>query len=253
MNMETLQLNQVSKIYNGKVSYKALSDITFKIQQGEFVGIMGPSGSGKTTLLNLISTIDEPTSGEILINNKRTTGLSKKELATFRRREFGLVFQDFNLLDTLTVKENIILPLSLDRKSVVEMNIRVQEIAERIGIADILDKRTYEISGGQRQRAAIARAVIHKPSLLLADEPTGNLDSNSARNVMRMMETLNREDHTTTLLVTHDPVAASYCQRIIFIKDGQLHNELRRGENKQTFYQEIINTLSFLGGESRDI
>ncbi|MEC0093192.1 ABC transporter ATP-binding protein [Paenibacillus macquariensis] len=251
--METLQLNQVSKIYNGKVSYKALSDITFKIQQGEFVGIMGPSGSGKTTLLNLISTIDEPTSGEILINNKRTTGLSKKELATFRRREFGLVFQDFNLLDTLTVKENIILPLSLDRKSVVEMNIRVQEIAERIGIADILDKRTYEISGGQRQRAAIARAVIHKPSLLLADEPTGNLDSNSARNVMRMMETLNREDHTTTLLVTHDPVAASYCQRIIFIKDGQLHNELRRGENKQTFYQEIINTLSFLGGESRDI
>ncbi len=251
--METLQLNQVSKIYNGKVSYKALSDITFTIQQGEFVGIMGPSGSGKTTLLNLISTIDEPTSGEIFINSKRTTGLSKKELATFRRREFGLVFQDFNLLDTLTVKENIILPLSLDRKSVVEMNVRVQEIAERIGIADILDKRTYEISGGQRQRAAIARAVIHQPSLLLADEPTGNLDSNSARNVMRMMETLNREDHTTTLLVTHDPVAASYCQRIIFIKDGQLHNELRRGENKQTFYQEIINTLSFLGGESRDI
>jgi len=251
--METLQLNQVSKIYNGKVSYKALSDITFTIQQGEFVGIMGPSGSGKTTLLNLISTIDEPTSGEILINNKRTIGLSKKELATFRRREFGLVFQDFNLLDTLTVKENIILPLTLDRKSVVEMNVRVEEIAERIGIADILDKRTYEISGGQRQRAAIARAVIHQPSLLLADEPTGNLDSNSARNVMRMMETLNREDHTTTLLVTHDPVAASYCQRIIFIKDGQLHNELRRGENKQTFYQEIINTLSFLGGESRDI
>ncbi|OAB33528.1 bacitracin ABC transporter ATP-binding protein [Paenibacillus macquariensis subsp. defensor] len=251
--METLQLNQVSKIYNGKVSYKALSDITFTIQQGEFVGIMGPSGSGKTTLLNLISTIDEPTSGEILINNKRTTGLSKKELATFRRREFGLVFQDFNLLDTLTVKENIILPLTLDRKSVTEMNVRVEEIADRIGIADILHKRTYEISGGQRQRAAIARAVIHQPSLLLADEPTGNLDSNSARNVMRMMETLNREDHTTTLLVTHDPVAASYCQRIIFIKDGQLHNELRRGENKQTFYQEIINTLSFLGGESRDI
>lgn len=251
--METLQLNQVSKIYNGKVSYKALSDITFTIQQGEFVGIMGPSGSGKTTLLNLISTIDTPTSGEIRINNKQTTGLSKKELASFRRREFGLVFQDFNLLDTLTVKENIVLPLSLDRKSVVEMNLRVEEIAGRIGIADILDKRTYEISGGQRQRAAIARAVIHQPSLLLADEPTGNLDSTSARNVMRMMETLNREDHTTTLLVTHDPVAASYCQRIIFIKDGQLHNELRRGENKQTFYQEIINTLSFLGGESRDI
>lgn len=251
--METLQLNQVSKIYNGKVSYKALSDITFTIQQGEFVGIMGPSGSGKTTLLNLISTIDTPTSGEIRINNKQTTGLSKKELASFRRREFGLVFQDFNLLDTLTVKENIVLPLSLDRKSVVEMNIRVDEIAGRIGIADILDKRTYEISGGQRQRAAIARAVIHQPSLLLADEPTGNLDSNSARNVMRMIETLNREDDTTTLLVTHDPVAASYCQRIIFIKDGQLHNELRRGENKQTFYQEIINTLSFLGGESRDI
>ncbi|HEY2493789.1 MAG TPA: ABC transporter ATP-binding protein [Paenibacillus sp.] len=251
--MNTVQINQVSKIYNGKVSYKALSDISFTIQQGEFVGIMGPSGSGKTTLLNLISTIDTPTSGEIMINNKRATGLSKKELATFRRREFGLVFQDFNLLDTLTVKENIILPLSLDRKSLVEMNIRVQEIAERIGISEILDKRTYEISGGQLQRAAIARAVIHQPSLLLADEPTGNLDSNSSRHVMRMIETLNREDQTTTLLVTHDPVAASYCQRIIFIKDGQLHNELRRGENKQTFYQEIINTLSFLGGESRDI
>ncbi len=251
--METLQINQVSKVYNGKISYKALADISFHIQQGEFVGIMGPSGSGKTTLLNLISTIDKPTSGEILINGKKAAGLSKRELALFRRREFGLVFQDFNLLDTLTVKENIILPLTLDKMKLSLMNERVQKVAERIGIRDILDKRTYEISGGQRQRTAIARAVIHQPALLLADEPTGNLDSNASRSVMEMFESLNQEDRMTTLLVTHDPVAASYCQRIIFIKDGQLHNELRRGDHKQTFYQEIINTLSFLGGDSRDV
>lgn len=249
--MEIVQVNQVSKVFNGKVSYKALSDISFSIQQGEFVGIMGASGSGKTTLLNLISTIDNPTSGEILINNKKAMALSKKDLSKFRRREFGLVFQDFNLLDTLTIKENIILPLTLDRLKLSDMNKRVSEVAERIGITDILNKRTYEISGGQKQRAAVARAVIHQPSLLLADEPTGNLDSNSSQSVMQMFESLNQKDKMTTLLVTHDPVAASYCQRILFIKDGQLHNELRRGANKQTFYQEIINTLSFLGGDPK--
>lgn len=251
--MEIVKINRLSKIYNGKVNYRALTDIDLTIKQGEFVGIMGPSGSGKTTLLNLISTIDQPTSGKIFINGKNPNGLKKNDLAKFRRQEFGLVFQDFNLLDTLTIGENIILPLTLDRRSNKEMDEKLATIAEKLGITHILNKRTYEVSGGQKQRSAFARATIHSPSLLLADEPTGNLDSKSSRSVMEMMETINQTDHTTMLLVTHDPLAASYCHRIVFIKDGQLYNEIYRGENRQAFFQEIIDTLSFLGGNAHEL
>jgi putative ABC transport system ATP-binding protein len=248
-----LQTIHVNKIYGGKVSYQALFDISLSIEQGEFVGVMGPSGSGKTTLLNIISTIDKPTSGEVIIHDKNPLTLSKHQLALFRRRELGFVFQDFNLLDTLTIGENILLPLALDKRSVNEMDEQLQRVTQQLGIQDIVNKRTYEVSGGQAQRTALARAVIHSPSLLLADEPTGNLDSKASRDVMEMLERINQHDGTTTLLVTHDAVAASYCHRILFIKDGRLYNEIRRGSNRHTFYQRIIDVLALLEGNSNDV
>lgn len=248
-----LEVKKVSKIYEGKVAYKALNNIDLSIEDGEFVGIMGPSGSGKTPLLNMIATIDEPTSGEILINGKNPHLLKKEELAKFRRRELGFVFQDFNLLHTLTVEENIVLPLTLDGKKVKEMKEKARKIAEKLGITSILNKRTYEISGGQAQRVAVARAMIHVPKLLLADEPTGNLDSKASKDVMAMLESINKTEGTTMLLVTHDPQAASYCDRVIFIRDGKLYSEVHRGENRQAFFQKLIDTLSLLGGDGHDL
>ncbi|MGN4446719.1 ABC transporter ATP-binding protein [Bacillus cereus group sp. MYBK79-1] len=250
--MDILKVCDLSKIYAGKVSYEALSNINLSIKKGEFVGIMGPSGSGKTTLLNMVSTIDSPTSGEVLINGENPHQLSPNELALFRRRELGFVFQSFNLLNTLTVKENIVLPLTLDGTKVEDMNHRVSVIADKLGIQSILDKRTYEISGGQAQRTAIARALIHNPKLLLADEPTGNLDSKAADDVMELLQRLNKEQEATMMLVTHDPMAASYCDRVIFIKDGELYNEVYCGDNRQTFYQKIIDVLALLGGRKHD-
>lgn len=247
-----LSVKQVSKIYEGKIAYRALTDINFEVEKGEFVGVMGPSGSGKTTLLNLIATIDEPTTGSILIEGDNPYQLNRNELAKFRRRSLGFVFQDFNLLNTLTVKENIVLPLTLDGKRVQEMEEQAEAIAEVLGISEIMNKRTYEISGGQAQRAAIARAMIHKPKLLLADEPTGNLDSKSSKDVMGMLSKLNQEENATTLLVTHDPQAASYCDRIIFIRDGQFYSEIHQGDNRKAFFQKIIDTLSLLGGDDHD-
>ncbi|MGG1662598.1 ABC transporter ATP-binding protein [Brevibacillus sp. NRS-1366] len=251
--MEMLAVKSLSKIYGGKVTYRALTDIDFTIRKGEFVGIMGPSGSGKTTLLNMISTIDTPTSGAVLLNGTNPHLLKKQKLALFRRRELGFVFQDFNLLDTLTIGENIVLPLTLDGENVATMEEKLQAIAAKLGIEEILEKRTFEVSGGQRQRAAIARAIIHTPSLLLADEPTGNLDSKSSRNVMETLAAINKADNTTMMMVTHDALAASYCHRVIFIKDGQLHNEMYRGESRQVFFQKIIDALSFLGGNTYDL
>ncbi|MBG9798230.1 ABC transporter ATP-binding protein [Brevibacillus laterosporus] len=250
--MDIVKARALSKVYQGKISYEALSNIDLTIKEGEFVGIMGPSGSGKTTLLNMISTIDSPTSGEVFINNQKPHLLSPDQLALFRRRELGFVFQSFNLLHTLTVKENILLPLTLDGTSLDKMNDKVTAIADKLGITPILNKRTYEISGGQAQRTAIARAMIHQPKLLLADEPTGNLDSKAARDVMQLLSTYNEYDQTTMMLVTHDAFAASYCHRVVFIKDGKLFNEVYRGDNRQAFYQKIMNVLSLLGGEAHD-
>ena len=248
-----LQVKQASKIYEGKIAYRALTDINLTIDKGEFVGIMGPSGSGKTTLLNMIATIDEPTTGEILINGQNPHVLKKEKLAKFRRRELGFVFQDFNLLPTLTVEENIVLPLTLDGEKVKEMKRRANDLAEKLGITTIMKKRTYEISGGQAQRAAVARAMIHSPKLLLADEPTGNLDSKSSKDVMEMLESINRNEKATMMLVTHDPQAASYCNRVVFIKDGKLYSEINRGDNRQAFFQKILDTLSLLGGDANDL
>ncbi len=247
-----LQVKQVGKVYEGKVAYRALTDINLDIEKGEFVGVMGPSGSGKTTLLNLIATIDEPTTGTVSIEGNNPYQLNRNDLAKFRRRSLGFVFQDFNLLHTLTVKENIVLPLTLDGKRVKEMEEKAEAIAKTLGISSIMNKRTYEISGGQAQRAAIARAMIHKPKLLLADEPTGNLDSKASKDVMEMLVTLNQQEQATMLLVTHDPQAASFCDRIIFIRDGQFYSEIHQGENRKAFFQKIIDTLSLLGGDDHD-
>ncbi|MDR2992908.1 MAG: ABC transporter ATP-binding protein [Bacillus cereus] len=250
--VEILHVSDLGKVYPGKISYTALSHIDLKINKGEFVGIMGPSGSGKTTLLNMVSTIDAPTSGEVLINGENPYLLSPDQLSLFRRRELGFVFQSFNLLNTLTVKENIVLPLTLDGVSPTEMKGKVEAIAKKLGITEILDKRTYEISGGQAQRTAIARATIHNPKLLLADEPTGNLDSKSACDVMELLTRLNKDNSTTMMLVTHDAMAESYCDRIVFIKDGQLYNEIYCGDNRKVFYQKILEVLALLGGNAND-
>lgn len=247
-----LEVRKAGKIYEGKVAYRALTDIDLKLEEGEFVAIMGPSGSGKTTLLNLIATIDQPTTGEIKINGQDPHRLKKNDLAKFRRRELGFVFQDFNLLNTLTVQENMVLPLTLDGKGVQEMKEKSTAVAEKLGISSILAKRTYEISGGQAQRAAIARAIIHNPKLLLADEPTGNLDSKASKDVMELLSTLNRQDKTTMLLVTHEAQAASYADRVVFIRDGKLYSEIYRGESQKGFFQQIIDTLSLLGGNDHD-
>ncbi|MFP9130489.1 ABC transporter ATP-binding protein [Niallia sp. BSM11] len=247
-----LQVNNINKVYNGKSNFQALTNVSFSVDNGEFIGIMGPSGSGKTTLLNLVSTIDRPTSGEILINGEIPHNLKKDKLARFRRKELGFVFQDFNLLDTLTIEENIMLPLTLERTDSKEINRRIGNISKKLGIDNILNKRTYEVSGGQKQRAAMARAIIHQPSLLLADEPTGNLDSKSSKDVMQTMQTINKKEKTTMLMVTHDSYAASFCHRVIFIKDGKLYNEIYRGDNQKLFFQQILDVLSMLGGDSND-
>lgn len=251
--MNVLEVSGLNKVYPGKVHTQALTDIHLSIEEGEFVGIMGPSGSGKTTLLNMVSTIDQPTSGSVKISGTDPFLMNKKDLALFRRRRLGFVFQDFNLLETLTVAENIVLPLTLDKRRLSEMDVMLGQAADRLGIRDILNKRTYEISGGQRQRTAIARAMIASPSLLLADEPTGALDSAASRRVMESLEDINRQERTTIMLVTHDPLAASYCHRIVFIKDGKLAAEIHRGDNRQAFFQKIIDTLSFWGGNSHEL
>ncbi|TWK04865.1 ABC transporter ATP-binding protein YxdL [Bacillus licheniformis] len=253
MTTNMLVVKNINKTYKGQVSHQALKDISFNVEESEFTAIMGPSGSGKTTLLNIISTIDRPDSGDILIRGEDPHHLKRAKLAHFRRRQLGFVFQDFNLLDTLTIGENIMLPLTLENQPLSVMEDKLQAIAEKLGIEQLLNKRTFEVSGGQKQRAAIARAVIHQPALILADEPTGNLDSQASKDVMETMQHLNENDNATILMVTHDPVAASYCRRVIFIKDGTLFNEIYRGANRQVFYEEILNVLSMLEGNTNDL
>jgi putative ABC transport system ATP-binding protein len=250
--MSILNINEVTKVYEGKVTTRALNQLSFEVNKGEFLAVMGPSGSGKTTLLNLISMIDTPTTGEIIFNGMRPQSLNSTELAYFRRRELGFVFQDFNLLPMLTVEENIILPLTLDEKPVALMEERLEALVDKLDLQSILGKRPNEISGGQAQRTAIARALIHEPSLILADEPTGNLDSNASREVLELLSKMNREKNATIIMVTHDPIAASYCDRVLFIKDGEFFNEVYRDDRRQAFFQRILNVLSLLGGQVGD-
>lgn len=251
--MPILETKHVGKVYEGKVPYSALHDVTFQMEKGEFVAIMGPSGSGKSTLLNVISTMDHPTSGSVTIDGKNPHTMTDGELARFRRSVLGFVFQDFNLVQTLTAGENIMLPLTLEGVSPSEMKRRTEEVAALLGIDHLLSKRTFEISGGQAQRVAVARAVVAKPSLLLADEPTGNLDSKATKDVMELFQMLNETQQATILMVTHDSFVASYCKRVLVIKDGRLYQEMVSGGNRQVFQQKIVDAMSLLGGEPRDI
>lgn len=251
--MSILETKHLGKVYEGKVPYTALHDINFQMEQGEFVAIMGPSGSGKSTLLNVISTIDHPTSGSVTIDGKDPHTMRDGQLAHFRRSVLGFVFQDFNLVNTLTVEENIMLPLTLEGVSPAQMKQRTKAVAELLGIGHLLNKRTFEISGGQAQRVAVARAVVTNPALLLADEPTGNLDSKATRDVMELFQMLNQTQQATILMVTHDSFVASYCRRVLIIKDGKLYQEIISGGNRQAFQQKIVDAMSLLGGEPRDI
>lgn len=243
---EILRVDQVTKTYGkkGEKQYQALKGISFAIEQGEFVGIMGASGSGKTTLLNILSTLDKPTSGHVLVNKQDITALKNNQMADFRGKEIGFIFQDFNLLDNLTNRENIALPLSLQGVKAKEIDGKAMTIAKRLGIESILDKYPAEISGGQKQRVASARALVHNPAILYGDEPTGALDSQSATELLKTMADLNKSDQVSILMVTHDPYSASYAQRILFIKDGKIGKEIKK-ENKtrEEFYQDIIAEL----------
>ncbi|RCX23707.1 putative ABC transport system ATP-binding protein/putative ABC transport system ATP-binding protein [Fontibacillus phaseoli] len=253
--MTVLTAHGLSKVYSskGNIVCTAINDLDLKIEDGEFTGVMGPSGSGKTTLLHLLAAIDSPTSGSIEINGVDPHKFSDRQLALFRRRELGFIFQDFNLIETLTIKENIILPLVLEGIAPPLIEERLRPFADWLQIEHLLDKRTYEVSGGQKQRTAIARALIHEPSLVLADELTGNLDSKSSKDVMELLASLNERLQATILMVTHDPFSASYCRRIVFIKDGRIFTEIRRGANRQIFFQQILDVLSVLGGNFNDI
>lgn len=239
-------VTDVRKVY-GKANekqYEALHDVSFQIQAGEFIGIMGASGSGKTTLLNILSTLDQPTSGSVKINQQEITHLRGNQLADFRAKEIGFIFQDFNLLENMTAYENIALPLSLQNVSAKKARPLIEKIAATLGISEILNNYPTEISGGQKQRVASARALVHQPSILMGDEPTGALDSKSAKSLLDTMTKLNQQQQVSILLVTHDPFSASYCQRILFIKDGQIGQELKRGDrSKEAFYQDILGVL----------
>lgn len=249
-----LRIENVEKYYGTKSNMtKALNQVSFGVDEGEFVGIMGASGSGKTTLLNCISTIDRVTSGHIYVGDRDITGLKGKQLNKFRREELGFIFQEFNLLDTLTAYENIALALSIQNVKAKEIENRVEKIAKQLGIVDVLKKYSYQMSGGQKQRVAAARALITNPKLVLADEPTGALDSKSSRQLLESMERMNDEYHATILMVTHDAFTASYANRVVFIKDGQLFTEIRRGKNtRKQFFDAIIDVVTVLGGNLND-
>jgi putative ABC transport system ATP-binding protein len=252
MRMSLLKVNQLVKNYGGTVPVEVLKKIEFSVEAGEFVAIMGPSGSGKTTLLNILGTLDTPTSGQVILDGEEPLAYDKEKLASFRRRQLGFVFQNYNLLAPLTVMENIVLPLTLDHGDVEQARESARQLMDELGISAIQEKRIYELSGGQAQRVSIARALVHEPSLILADEPTGNLDSKSAGDVMELLSKMNRKKQVTTLMVTHDALSASYASRVIFIKDGKLYNEVYCGENRKAFYQSILTVLGQLGGRRHD-
>lgn len=250
-----LSVQKIEKYYGRKGNLtKAINQVSFKVQKGEFVGIMGPSGSGKTTLLNCISTIDTVSAGSILINKRDITMLNAKELEVFRRDELGFIFQDFNLLDTLTAYENIALALTIQNIPAAKIDKAIKSAAEKLDITDVLNKYPYQMSGGQKQRVASARVLVKNPSLILADEPTGALDSKSSRMLLESFEKINSELKATILMVTHDAFTASYAHRILFIKDGRIFNEIIRGNSsRKEFFSQIIDVVTLLGGDTADV
>ncbi len=245
-----LEAGNIQKSYGNKLNkQEVLKGIDLQIHKGEFVSIMGLSGSGKTTLLNVLSSIDKVSAGTIKLNETEITSMKEKQLAEFRKRHLGFIFQDYNLLDTLTVKENILLPLSITKMSKKEADLRFAETAEELGIYDLRHKYPSEISGGQKQRTSAARAVIHEPGIIFADEPTGALDSKAAMDLLNKLSRLNQKRRATIVMVTHDPVAASYSGRVVFIKDGRVYTQLNKGgQDRPDFFQDIMKTQSVLGG-----
>lgn len=254
--MVLVEVKSLKKIYStrfGGNKVQALDDVSFSVEAGEYIAIMGESGSGKTTLLNILASLDKPTSGEVLLEGKSIVNIKESEISAFRRNHLGYVFQDFNLLDTFSLKDNIFLPLVLSGKDYKEMESRLEPIVNKLGIKDILEKYPYEVSGGQKQRAAITRAIITDPKLVLADEPTGSLDSKSAGEILKLFSTINKSGQTI-VMVTHSTIAASHASRVLFIKDGKLFNQIYRGAmSNDEMYQKISNTLTLLttgGGEN---
>lgn len=249
-----LEVNHVEKVYGSRNNVtRALADVSFAVDKGEFVGIMGASGSGKSTLLNCVSTIDTVTSGNVAINGADVTRMKHAKLTRFRREQLGFIFQDSNLLDTLTARENIALPLTIARVPAKETLARVEQVAQRLDIAGVLDKYPYQMSGGQQQRVAAARALVTDPAIILADEPTGALDSKNARLLLESIEAMNRQYQATVLMVTHDSFAASYTNRVLFIRDGRIFTELRRGDSpRREFFDRIMEVVAMMGGEGSD-
>ena len=249
-----LEVNHVEKVYGSRNNVtRALADVSFAVDKGEFVGIMGASGSGKSTLLNCVSTIDTVTSGNVVINGADVTRMKHAKLTRFRREQLGFIFQDSNLLDTLTARENIALPLTIARVPAKETLARVEQVAQRLDIAGVLDKYPYQMSGGQQQRVAAARALVTDPATILADEPTGALDSKNARLLLESIEAMNRQYQATVLMVTHDSFAASYTNRVLFIRDGRIFTELRRGDSpRREFFDRIMEVVAMMGGEGSD-
>ncbi|MFD1675452.1 ABC transporter ATP-binding protein [Alicyclobacillus fodiniaquatilis] len=249
--MAVLVANALTKVYGGGdpgTQVRALDGINFSVDEGEFVAIMGPSGSGKTTLLNILAGLDQATGGSLEIDGQQVQQLSGDDMAMFRRQKLGFVFQDFNLLDTLTLVENVALPLTLEKRRGRQVRKQAEAVLQQLGLGQTMHRYPYEVSGGQQQRAAVARAIVHRPALVLADEPTGNLDSASSRALLDLFTELHEQAGATLLLVTHDPLAASYSDRIVFIKDGQVYSRLEREGSRQQFFQEILQTLSVLEG-----
>ena len=249
-----LKIDKIEKYYGNKSNLtKAIDNLSFSVQKGEFIAIMGASGSGKTTLLNCISTIDKVTSGHIYVAGNDITKLKGNNLNKFRREELGFIFQDFNLLDTLTAYENIALALSIQNVNSREIDTRIKKVAKELDIVNVLNKYPYQMSGGQKQRVASARAIITNPKLILADEPTGALDSKSSKMLLEKFDYLNKEINATILMVTHDAFTASYATRVIFIKDGKLFNEIIKGKDtRREFFDKIIDVVTLLGGDLND-
>lgn len=250
--MQILKVENISKIYGSKKGsnrYTALKNISFEVNQGDFIGVMGASGSGKTTLLNILGSLDKPTTGRFIMNGNDVGALSRNELAKHRIENIGFIFQDYNLLETMTLKENIILPLALMGRDVRTIEEKLARFAGDLGIVGVLGKYPFEVSGGEQQRAAACRALINHPKMILADEPTGNLDSKSGKDLLNLLSFINTEYKATILMVTHDVFAASYCRKIMFIRDGEIYNELYAGNDKKQFFDSIIDVMSMLGGE----
>lgn len=249
--MQIIKVENISKVYGSKKNsnhYTALKNISFEVNQGDFIGVMGSSGSGKTTLLNILGSLDKPTGGRFLMNGNEVGALNRNQLAKHRMENIGFIFQDYNLLETMTLKENIILPLALRGKDIAAIEAKVSSLAENLGISHVIEKYPYEVSGGEQQRAAACRALVNDPKVILADEPTGNLDSKSGKDLLKLLTQINTEFGATILMVTHDVFAASYCRKILFIRDGEIYNELYGGSDRKQFFDSIINVMSMLGG-----